>query len=51
MRARDRLNVAFGGGSLVIAGLLGLWADSCGVFVAAALVLRALNIWNDELRF
>ena len=46
----ERLNVSFISGSLVIAGLLGLWLDSCGVFVVAALVLLALNLWNDEIR-
>lgn len=50
MGTRERLNGSFIGGSLVIAGLLGLWAESGAVFVAAALFLLACNLMKNEIR-
>lgn len=50
MRTRDRLNKSFIGGSLVFAALLGVWADSGGVFVATAILMLTLNLLNREIR-
>ena len=50
MRTRDRLNGSFFGGSLVFAALLGVWAESGAVFVAAAIFLLACNLLNNEIR-
>lgn len=50
MGTRERLNISFISGSLTIAALLGLWADSCGVFVIAAVVLLILNLVNNDIR-
>lgn len=51
MRTRDRLNWSFVGGSVVFAALLGVWADSGAVFVAAAIGLLVLNVMNNEIRW
>jgi len=45
------LNIGFVSGSVVIAGLLGLWADSGVVFLVAVFVLLVANVMNDEIRF
>lgn len=50
MRTRDRLNWSFFGGSLTFAALLGVWAESGGVFVAAALFLLTCNVLSNEIR-
>lgn len=50
MGTRQRLNGSFFGGSIVIAGLLGLWAESGALFVAAAIFLVTCNLLSNEIR-
>ena len=51
MRTRDRLNVSFFTGSVVIAGLLGLLTGSSGVFWVALIVMLLLNLASEDIRF
>lgn len=50
MRTKNRLNVAFFGGSVVMAALIGGLTGSGGVFVVALIVLLGLNIANHKIR-
>ena len=51
MSARQKLNLAFLNGSLLLAGVLGLSTDSGMVFVVALIVLLAGNLIQEEIRF
>ena len=51
MGARQKLNVAFLNGSLLIAGIAGTASGSGWVFVVALIVLVASNIFLDRIRF
>jgi len=48
---RERLNVAFIKGSLLLAALVGLMADSWGVFFIALVVALGWNVYAREIRF
>ena len=50
MSARQKLNVAFLNGSLLLAGVLGLATDSGMVFVVALIVLLVGNVMLGEIR-
>jgi hypothetical protein len=50
MRARTRLNQAYFNGSLLIAALLGLLAQSWPLFFLALVMLLASNLYLREIR-
>lgn len=50
MGARTRLNRAYFNGSLVVAGLVGLVAQSWPLFFVALAVLLASNLYLGEIR-
>ena len=50
MAARQKLNGAFVGGSLVIAGIAGFMTQSFAVFLIGAIVLIALNFYTGDIR-
>lgn len=50
MGARTRLNQAYFNGSLMIAAVLGLLAESWPLFFLALAVLLASNVYLDEIR-
>ena len=50
MGARHKLNRAFFNGSLVLAGVIGYWADSWLLFGLAFLTLLAWNLRAGDIR-
>jgi hypothetical protein len=50
MRTRERLNRGYLGGSLILATLIGVLAQSLGVFGFVFVVLVCLNLYNREIR-
>jgi hypothetical protein len=50
MNARNKLNIAFFQGSLLIAGLLGLALRSCSLFVVALIALVLVNLYAGNIR-
>ena len=51
MSARRKLNVAFFNGSLLLAGAISLWSESCIAFVVALVALVLGNVWAGYIRF
>jgi len=50
MRTRERLNVAFVQGSVVLAGLIGMLLQSWGAFFIALAIALCQNLWSNEIR-
>ena len=50
MGARQKLNGAFAGGSLVIAAIAGFLTQSLAVFLIVAIVLIGLNFYAGDIR-
>jgi len=50
MRTRERLNVAFVQGSVVLAGLIGMLLHSWGAFFIALAIALCQNLWSNEIR-
>src|SRR5436305_721899 len=50
MGARQKLNVAYGQGGLIVAALVGLLARSWAVFAAMCAVLIGLGLLGGEIR-
>jgi len=50
MGAREKLNAAYIGGSLLLAAIAGALTDSGLVFLIAAAVLLALNLHSGDIR-
>jgi hypothetical protein len=50
MGARQKLNQAFATGSVIVASVIGLLAQSWGVFFVSLLVLVAGNLYLGEIR-
>jgi len=48
---RERLNVGFVKGSLLLATLIGLMADSWTVFFIALVIALGCNVYAREIRF
>ena len=51
MSARQKLNVAFLNGSLLLAAVAGIASGSGLVFVVALVILLACNLLLDQIRF
>ena len=50
MGAREKLNAAFAGGSLLLAGAAGVLTQSWAVFALALVALLAGNLYLGEIR-
>jgi hypothetical protein len=50
MSARHKLNEAYGAGALVIAGIIGLMAQSWTVFIIAAVIALGLGVIGGSIR-
>lgn len=50
MGARQKLNRAFFNGSLLLAGIVGVFTQSWLVFGLTLVALLALNLWMGEIR-
>ena len=50
MNARNKLNVAFVNGSLLLAAALGLVVQSWWLFIIALIALLAMNLSTGEIR-
>ncbi len=50
MGAREKLNSAYIGGSLLIAAIVGAVTDSWFVFMLTAAILLALNVHSGDIR-
>ena len=50
MGARQKLNRAFFNGSLLLAGIVGVFTQSWLVFGLTLAALLALNLWMGEIR-
>jgi hypothetical protein len=50
MGARQKLNQAHIGGSIVLAALAGFLSGSGGIFVVALIILLILNVMGGEIR-
>lgn len=50
MGAKQKLNQAYVGGSLLFAALIGGMCDSLVVFIVTAIVLLGLNVHAREIR-
>ena len=50
MNARQKLNLAYVNGAVVIAGVVGLLAESWGVFCLALIVLVIIQLGSGGIR-
>jgi hypothetical protein len=50
MNARQKLNLAYVNGAVVIAGVVGLLAESWGVFCLALIVLMVIHLGSGGIR-
>jgi hypothetical protein len=48
--AREKLNKAYLAGSLLLAGLVGILAESWLIFLFALIVFVGLNLYSGEIR-
>jgi len=50
MRTRERLNVGFVQGSVVLAGFIGMPFESWWAFFIALAIALCHNLWSNEIR-